>query len=399
MSIPHPVEHRRHTTHLHAMNGSVYLRGLCFISFLMLAGCQPLRGNLPEQSPTSAPIQPGAPTSSPAQATQTPVILISSPLPTQPLSPSQTPLSLLSLPIQALQLFFPTPGPTSITELRPPLYSIPWAIGPYDHFYFAWPIAANFPGEPISDYRYGGTIYEPGVIHTGIDIPAPRYTPVLAAGPGTVIWAGVGLFNGSHYAPNDPYGNAVVIHHDFGYLGQPLFTVYAHMSEVNVVVGEWLNTGYELGTVGSTGNASGPHLHFEVRLGSNDFYSTRNPELWLVPPQGWGVLVGRIMNSQKIPLASFPVYVRSVKTNQPWIVMTYGPSIVNSDAYYRENMVLSDLPAGSYEITINYAGYPNKVVLQILPGQVTYFSFQGFLGFNFDPPPAPVPDITATPTP
>jgi murein DD-endopeptidase MepM/ murein hydrolase activator NlpD len=283
--------------------------------------------------------------------------------------------------------------------LRPPLYPTPWAIGPFDHFYFARPIAANYPSEPVGDYRYGGTIFAPGAIHTGIDIPAPRYTPVLAAGPGTVVWAGVGLFNGSKYAVNDPYGNAVVIRHDFGYKGQPLYTVYAHMSAILVVVGQWVDVGDELGTVGSTGNTDGPHLHFEVRLGSDDFYSTRNPELWLAPPQGWGVLVGRLTDTRKIPLATFPVYVRSVQTNEPWTVWTYAASIVNSDSYYQENMVLSDLPAGAYEINVPYEGYPNKVVLQILPGQVTYFSFQGFYGFNFDLPPTPGADFTSTPTP
>ena len=381
------------------MKRSILLRGLCLLSLLILAGCQPLWGNPPGQSPTSFPLPSGTPTSFPAPATQTPVILISSPLPAPRPTPSQTPLPPSPVPTLTIQLFFPTPASTTSAELRPPLYPTPWAIGPYDHFYFARPIAANYPSEPIGDYRYGGTIFAPGVIHTGIDIPAPRFTPVLAAGPGTVVWAGVGLFNGSLYAPNDPYGNAVVIRHDFGYLGQPLYTVYAHMSEVKVVVGQWLNVGDELGTVGSTGNADGPHLHFEVRIGSNDFYSTRNPELWLAPPQGWGVLVGRLMNTQKIPLASFPVYVRSVQTNQPWTVMTYGPSIVNSDPYYHENMVLSDLPAGAYEINVPYEGYPNKVVLQILPGQVTYFSFQGFLGFNFDLPATSGLALTATPTP
>ncbi|MGD0611414.1 MAG: peptidoglycan DD-metalloendopeptidase family protein [Anaerolineales bacterium] len=381
------------------MNRSNCLCGLCCLSFLMLAGCQPLWGSLSGRTATSTPVLTETPTSSPAPATQTPVILIPSPLPTEPLPPSQTPIPTLAAPTLALQVFFPTARPTTSAELRPPLYPTPWAIGPYDHFYFARPIAANYPSEPIGDYRYGGTIFAPGAIHTGVDIPAPRYTPVLAAGPGMVVWAGVGLFNGSQYALNDPYGNAVVIRHDFGYLGQPLYTVYAHMSEIKVVVGQWLNVGEELGTVGSTGNADGPHLHFEVRLGTNDFYSTRNPELWLAPPQGWGVLVGRLMNSQKVPLATFPVYVRSVETNQPWTVWTYADSIVNSDAYYHENMVLSDLPAGAYEINIPYAGYTNKVVLQILPGQVTYFTFQGFLGFNFDLPAAPALDLTETPTP
>ncbi len=87
---------------------------------------------------------------------------------------------------------------------------------------------------------------------------------------------------------------AVAIRHDFGYQDQQLYTIYAHMEEVDVVVGQWVNTGAVIGKVGSTGNTTGPHLHFEVRLGENSFYSTRNPVLWMAPPQGYGVLVGRV---------------------------------------------------------------------------------------------------------
>ena len=282
----------------------------------------------------------------------------------------------------AMQLFFPTVIAVEGAEYRPPLYPVPWALSPNDHFYFASPIAANYPGEPIWDYRYGGNFFGPDVYHTGIDLPAPRGTDVLAAGPGTVVWAGLGLFSGSSYNYNDPYGKAVAIRHDFGFQNQSLFTIYAHMDEIDVVLGQWLNTGDEIGKVGSTGNTTGPHLHFEVRLGANDFYQTRNPELWLVPPLGYGVLAGRVMNTFGQLMNLQKITITNVENEDKYQAFTYGPLLVNSDAYYNENVVMGDLPAGVYELSIPYYYATLTTEIQILPGQVSYFSFQGFIGYD-----------------
>ncbi len=225
-----------------------------------------------------------------------------------------------TITINPLQLFFPTIIPAEGAEYRPPLYTVPWALTPNDHFYFSAPIAATYPGDPVWDYRYGGTYVDfgPDVIHTGIDLPAPRGAEVLAAGPGTVVWAGIGLFSGSQYNLKDPYGQAVAIRHDFGYKGLPLFSVYAHMEEVDVVIGQWLDTGNVVGHVGTTGMTTGPHLHFEVRLGENDFWQTRNPELWIAPPQGYGVLVGRVMSTANNLLYSYKVYLKSYATKKQY---------------------------------------------------------------------------------
>jgi murein DD-endopeptidase MepM/ murein hydrolase activator NlpD len=293
-----------------------------------------------------------------------------------------------------MQLFFPTVIPAKGAEYRPPLYPTPWALSPYDHFYFAAPIAAAYPGDPIWDYRYGGIFFGPDIIHTGVDLPAPRGAGVLAAGPGTVVWAGIGLYSGSSYNLKDPYGLAVAIRHDFGYKDQPLFTVYAHMEDVDVIVGQWVNTGAVVGLVGATGMTTGPHLHFEVRLGENDFWKTRNPELWMSPPQGYGVLVGRVMSTYGQRLDSYYVFLKSLDTEKQYTVMTYGPQVVNSDSYYNENVVMGNLPAGVYELNIPYGALNRKANIQILPGQVTYFSFFGYSGYDFSLPPAP---LTGTP--
>lgn len=88
--------------------------------------------------------------------------------------------------------------------------------------------------------------------HKGIDIAAPFGTPIYAAASGTVIDAGTG-YNGG-------YGNCIMIQNDDGNV-----TVYAHQSELAAEVNQYVEAGQLIGYVGSTGDSSGNHLHFEVR--------------------------------------------------------------------------------------------------------------------------------------
>lgn len=90
--------------------------------------------------------------------------------------------------------------------------------------------------------------------HPGIDVGAPKGAPVLAADSGYVIqsgWSNVG------------YGFMILINHGNGYL-----TRYAHLSALNVEVGDSVKKGQLIGRVGSTGNSTGPHLHFEIIRGA-----------------------------------------------------------------------------------------------------------------------------------
>ena len=177
----------------------------------------------------------------------------------------------------------PTALPTPDFDWRPPPYPPPWALTPWDHFFLGRPIPSNEVNWPNGQYRYGSTLLGFEDLHTGIDISAARYTQVVATGPGEVVWAGYGLYRGVEDR-TDPYGMSVAIRHNFGYEDQQLYTVYAHLGSVEVWRGQRVEMGDVLGMVGETGDASGPHLHFEVRLGENRYFSTRNPELWIVPP-------------------------------------------------------------------------------------------------------------------
>jgi murein DD-endopeptidase MepM/ murein hydrolase activator NlpD len=111
-----------------------------------------------------------------------------------------------------------------------------------------WPIRGSIDSpfgwrtHPITwDRRY----------HTGIDIAGPYGLPIKAAKAGIVIFAGV----------KGGYGNSVMIDHQNGWV-----TLYAHQQSLNVQLGQYVTTNTTIGWVGSTGNSTGPHLHFELRV-------------------------------------------------------------------------------------------------------------------------------------
>ncbi len=295
--------------------------------------------------------------------------------------------------LEPVPLDYSSPQLYSDPSWRPPLYPVPLALTTFDHFYFTRPFAANEVGWPVEDYRYGGSYFE-DVVHSGMDIKMPVGTPVLAAGAGKVVWSGYGLFSG-RYNPDDPYGNSVMIRHSFGHNGALLYTVYAHLDRVDVERDQYVEAGDLIGLSGETGITSGPHLHFEVRLDEEGkgFFSTRNPELWLVPPQGWGVLAGRVMNTGGRKVEGQLVIVRPPQGEHFWRANSYHRGYINSDPYYQENLVVSDLPAGRYEIVINYLSRIYTHEIEIYPGLVSYFSFRGRSGFTHEPPPLPGADF------
>ncbi len=103
---------------------------------------------------------------------------------------------------------------------------------------------------PAGNHYLSGNDYWSG--HLGVDIAAGLTAPVYAADSGVVIYAGPAAGG---------YGNVIMIDHGNGYQ-----TLYAHLSTVIVSCGRSVNQGQMIGQAGSTGNSTGPHLHFEVRL-------------------------------------------------------------------------------------------------------------------------------------
>ncbi len=100
--------------------------------------------------------------------------------------------------------------------------------------------------------------------HNGVDFSGSVGSPIVAAAAGTVITASGG----------GPYGNHVMISHFLD--GKVYTTVYAHMSSLSVHAGQTVSQGQQVGTLGSTGNSTGPHLHFELHVGGYQ-YSASSP--------------------------------------------------------------------------------------------------------------------------
>ncbi|MFE7106361.1 M23 family metallopeptidase [Streptomyces sp. NPDC057575] len=123
---------------------------------------------------------------------------------------------------------------------------------------------------PVSRYELSASFGNDGSRwahkHSGQDFAVPIGTKVEAAHSGTVVKAGP---NGGGDGP--AYGNAVVIKHANGTYSQ-----YAHLSQIQVRIGEAVKTGEAIALSGNTGNSSGPHLHFEIRH-TADYGSAVNP--------------------------------------------------------------------------------------------------------------------------
>ena len=112
---------------------------------------------------------------------------------------------------------------------------------------YVWPVS----GPITSPFGYRThPIFGNQSFHSGVDIGASSGTSVAAAGSGTVISAG---WNGG-------YGNCVIID-----MGNGVSSLYGHLSSVYVSSGQTVSAGQSIGAVGSTGNSTGPHLHFEMR--------------------------------------------------------------------------------------------------------------------------------------
>lgn len=234
------------------------------------------------------------------------------------------------------------------------------------------------PANDVVDptYPYGSTANGTRDPHHGVEFVNPSGTPVYAAADGIVVFAGAD--DEAIYSPwRNYYGNLVVILHD-----DEIFTLYAHLSKIDVQSGSQVQAGDRVGEVGRTGVAIGSHLHFEVRRGNGeDFSATQNPELWLAP--AWdadgnplGALSMSIARQDHVLVSPAEFTVQYYPDpEQPPVKSYYGATYPADMLHGEENAALGGLPAGRYRIVVEWNGQLFERWVEVQSGRLTQVVF------------------------
>jgi len=290
----------------------------------------------------------------------------------------------------------PTIPPTASWALRP---------APPRHTWFHRPI--SLADQPYIDqtYRFGSTMGGNFQPHQGVEFNNADGTPVHAIGAGVVVHAG----------PAEQGALTVAIRHDRRLSvtpGRPpgvsrddrvaadpgamprggyyLFSVYYHNSKLLVKVGDRVKAGDVISLVGNTGRATNDHLHLEVH--ASPFDSTRlivdpavryppynaNPELWIDPLPGTGMVAGQVWDSAGKPVQQARIYglVKPEPRETPFsFIETYGPRN-HSDPAYQEHFAISDVPPGEYVLGVEIGGKRVFRRVKVEAGKLTWVEFR-----------------------
>lgn len=241
-----------------------------------------------------------------------------------------------------------------------------------DHYWLQRPVGAGGVVWTDKHYPYGSTRGGELRPHHGVEFNVPYNTPILAAGPGVVVVAGSD--NEQAYGAHTGfYGNLVVIEHGFQYAGQAVYTLYGHLNEVHVTVGQQVAAQAVLGLSGATGIADGPHMHFEVRLGANSYDNTRNPLLWLYPFPERGTIAGRVVWPDGTPAEGAPVSLARIDGSSPYYGTTsYSGNSVNRDEQWQENFAIDDVVAGYYAVVVRVGDKRHTVETWVYPYRTSF---------------------------
>jgi len=272
---------------------------------------------------------------------------------------------------------------TPITATRTPivLRATPKPI--IQHFILVRPIAPNASSvTPALTYLYGTTSHGDFDVHHGEEFVNPTGTPLYAVADGVVVTAGNDTQqrlcgdDGKKTCGRDInfYGNLVVIQLERGYNGQRVFALSGHMNKIGVSVGDRVKQGDPLGEIGMTGVALGPHVHFEVRVGTNDYAHTRNPILWMTPLQGRGAMAGRFADAKgNLQRGAMINLYRADPETFLYATETYSRDDappVNSDDDIGENFAFPDLAPGDYIIRVANQQYATRIAVEA--GKLTF---------------------------
>lgn len=216
-------------------------------------------------------------------------------------------------------------------------------------------------------YLYGEPNFQnPSLAHTGVDYSIV-YDTVFSASDGIVYFVGYNpndTING--YEPNGA-GNFIIIKSQWN--NKNIYLLYFHLKKPLVATNQNVVSGQPIAISGNTGNSTGPHLHFEIRMDYPDYStqrSRRNPELWC-GMKNTGAVYGKIPNaSNSTRVDIFP----DPKPRPPYTTFSYALTYnfndpyIGSDDLYQENYTIGDVKPGIYTIIALNGAYRRLVNVQ-----------------------------------
>ena len=255
---------------------------------------------------------------------------------------------------------------------------------PLKHTWFRRPISLDDQPHIDQTYRFGSTMGGNFQPHQGVEFNNPNGTPVHAIGDGEVVWAG----------PAERGALTVAIRHSrrltAGGQRRFVFSVYYHNSKLLVSVGQQVKAGEVIAQVGNTGRATNDHLHLEVHAAPTDSVRfivdpevryppfNTNPELWIDPLPGTGLIAGHVWDAKGQPVQQARIYglVKPQPQETPFsFIETYGPRN-HADPVYHEHFAISDVPPGEYVLGVEIEGKRVYRRVRVEPRKLTWVEFQ-----------------------
>ncbi len=250
--------------------------------------------------------------------------------------------------------------------------------------WFGRPIAPPANDNIDQTYRYGSTMggfFQP---HQGVEFNNPDGTPVLAIGDGLVVYAGraeAGALTVSilHDRVLPMNGDTLLI-----------FSVYYHNSGLDVKVGDRVRAGQPIARVGNSGRATNDHLHLEVHAAPDSTMKaivdslnrypsyTTNPELWIQPLPGTGIVAGVVRDASGARVKQARVYgiVKPTPRETPYAYAeTYGDKN-HPNPLYGEDFAVGDVPPGEYLMGVDIGGAPVLRRVRVEAGKMTWVDFR-----------------------
>jgi murein DD-endopeptidase MepM/ murein hydrolase activator NlpD len=249
-----------------------------------------------------------------------------------------------------------------------------------EHVWFRRPIDAT-EGNPYIDatYRYGSTMDGNLQQHQGVEFNNPAGTPVHAIGDGVIVFAGKA----------EAGANTIAILHDRRWHDQYVYSTYYHNTELLVHAGQHVQAGDVISRVGNTGRAGNDHMHLEIHVAPSTDSSkivspdqrfpsfTRNPQLWIEPIHGTGIVAGRVTDADGNLVQGARVYglVQTYPEETPFSYAETYRDRAHGDPAYNENFAVGDISPGDYVLGVDIDGTRVWRRVHVEAGKVTWVEF------------------------